>query len=335
MIQRTAATWQTPVWQKELAEAFTCPEELFQYLKLDQKRLPAARLSAQQFALRVPRSFAALMEKGNSHDPLLRQVLPQAEEQEIYPGYSHDPVGDLTYQESPGLLHKYAGRALIISAESCAINCRFCFRRHFPYSSASSKGNNQQQTLDYLARSSDIHEVILSGGDPLVLSDSKLRLFCRQLDPIKHLKRLRIHSRLPVVIPQRVTTEMIEWLNKSRLKPILVLHINHPKELSSPLIDALLALRQGGVSLFSQSVLLKGVNDHADTLVQLFEKLFVAGVQPYYLHRLDRVQGAAHFDIPEQTAKTIYHSLRSKLPGYMVPKLVQEVSGEQAKTLII
>jgi len=335
MIQRTAATWQTPVWQKALAEAYTRPEELFQYLELDEKQLPAAVESARQFPLRVPHSYAELMEKGNAHDPLLLQVLPQEEELIAHPGYTPDPVGDLTHQDLPGLLHKYQGRALIISSESCGVNCRFCFRRHFPYSHTSLNGLNQQPILDYLKRSDDIHEIILSGGDPLVLSDRKLQQFSLKLGQIKHLKRLRIHTRLPVVIPQRITSSLIEWLSNSLLKPILVLHINHPRELSPELKTALRSLHQEGIALFSQTVLLKGVNDHPDTLAELFENLFTEGVQPYYLHLLDRVQGAAHFDLPHATASTIYHTLRSLLPGYMIPKMVQEISGEDAKTLLI
>ncbi len=335
MIQRTAATWQTPVWQKALAEAYTRPEELFQYLKLDEKQLPAAIESAKQFILRVPHSYAELMEKGNPHDPLLLQVLPREEELTAHSGYTPDPVGDLTHQELPGLLHKYQGRALIISSESCGVNCRFCFRRHFPYGHTSLSGLNQQPILDYLERSDDIHEVILSGGDPLVLSDQKLQQFSLQLGQIKHLKRLRIHTRLPVVIPQRVTSALVEWLSNSPLKPILVLHINHPRELSLELKASLRFLHQKGIALFSQTVLLKGVNDHPDTLAELYESLFTQGVQPYYLHLLDRVQGATHFDLPRDTASTIYQTLRSLLPGYMVPKLVQEISGENAKTLLI
>jgi len=335
MIHRTAATWQTLEWQKALADAFTCPKELFEYLQLNKTSLPAALRSAQQFGLRVPRDFAALMKKGDPKDPLLLQVLPQADELNVSPGYSEDPVGDLSHQATTGLLHKYHGRALIIASESCGVNCRFCFRRHFPYSTTSARQSTRTDLLKYLEETPDIDEVILSGGDPLVLEDQKLRTLAQQLKTIKHLKRLRIHSRIPVVIPQRVNPEFISWFSQCGLQPILVLHINHPKEISPKLIESFFTLRQAGVSLLSQTVLLKGVNDHHEPLSQLFSRLFESGVQPYYLHVLDPVQGAAHFDLPDSEAKEIHKALRVRLPGYMVPKLVREISGEMAKTLIL
>ncbi len=332
MIPRTDAAWQTPDWQQALSRAFRTPEALYDYLGIDRATLPQAHAASRQFELRVPREYAALMERGNPQDPLLRQVLPSAEELIHRAGFSADPVGDHAATAGQGILHKYHGRILLITTGACAINCRYCFRRHYPYNEATAYENEWENVSRYLLAHPDINEVILSGGDPLSLSDQKLDRLLRQLEQIPHLQRLRIHSRLPVVLPQRITHEFTKLLEASRLKSILVLHANHSREITPDLQQALAPLQQNGTALLNQSVLLHGVNDSVDELARLSEALFSAAVLPYYLHRLDPVQGAAHFQVSDEKASLLMQRLRTMLPGYLVPRLVCEIPGQKAKS---
>ncbi|TCO81118.1 L-lysine 2,3-aminomutase [Plasticicumulans lactativorans] len=324
-----------PRWQVELAAAYTDPAELLHALDLDPAWLPAARRAAAAFPLRVPRGFVARMRKGDAHDPLLRQVLPLAEELVAAPGYVADPVGDLAAMPVPGVLHKYRGRALLVATGACGVHCRYCFRREFPYGAASAGRGAWDAALDYLRATPEVSEVILSGGDPLALSDRRLATLLAALDAIPHLQRLRIHSRQPVVLPARVDGGLLAVLDATRLATVLVVHANHPHELDAEVAAALAPLRRRGITLLNQSVLLAGVNDDAAVLAELSERLFAAGVLPYYLHQLDAVRGAAHFAVADARALAIMDTLRAQLPGYLVPRLVREVAGAPAKTPVV
>jgi EF-P beta-lysylation protein EpmB len=331
MIHRIEPVCQTPLWQHALATAFTDAEEFINFLRLDKSLLPAARQAATQFGLKVPREFAELINKADPSDPILRQVLPIGAESLLSEGFTADPVGDLKTAIVPGVLHKYQGRLLLIASGSCAIHCRYCFRRYFPYQETAVYRDKWQQALTYIKGAKDIHEIILSGGDPLSLSDGRLSEFVAQLEAVTHLKRLRIHTRLPVVIPSRLTAELERWMTTGRMKKILVLHINHRNEITPRLTQSLAGLHQGGVTLLNQSVLLKGVNDNLTALIELSEALFEANILPYYLHMLDRVQGAAHFEVGDEEALRLENSLRNSLPGYLMPKWVREHAGLAAK----
>jgi EF-P beta-lysylation protein EpmB len=330
MITAKAPARQVPRWQRELAQAITDPAELLRILELDPMLLPAARAAATTFSLRAPRGFVARMRKGDPNDPLLRQILPLAAELEPVPGFVADPVGDRAMRAAPGVLHKYQGRALLLATDACAVHCRYCFRREFPYADVSAA--SWRAALAYLARDSSIREVILSGGDPLALADRRLSALLTELDRIPHLERLRIHSRLPIVLPERVDEGLLRLLAQTRLQRVLVVHANHPREIDAAVRAALLRLAATGVTLLSQSVLLRGVNDSAITLAELSETLFTAQVLPYYLYLLDRVCGAAHFEVKETEASAIMDTLRQRLPGYLVPRLVREQPGHPAKT---
>ena len=321
-----------PTWQKELAAAFSKPEDLLQYLNLDCQTYSA--LAKDDFAMRVPLSYAACMQKGTLDDPLLMQVLPINNELINPADFQADPVGDLSALTEGCIIHKYQGRVLFITTGGCAINCRFCFRRNFPYADVQLNTQNESVALAYIQANADIHEVILSGGDPLLLSDQKLSDLIQNLSSITHLKRIRLHTRLPIVLPARITTELITILQNAPLPIIMVTHCNHANELSEQVISACLALKQQNISVLNQSVLLKGINDNAHTLQALSERLFTAGVLPYYLHLLDKAKGTAHFELTEREAVKIHQVLQHNLPGYLVPKLVKEQSGQAAKTLI-
>ncbi len=331
MITVKAISRQAPRWQRELARAISDPAELLRELELDPALLPAARLAAARFPLRAPRGFVARMRKGDPHDPLLRQVLPLAAELAPAPGFVTDPVGDGAAQAAPGVLHKYHGRALLIVTGACAVHCRYCFRREFPYAEAHAGMGQWRSALAYLAGDASIREVILSGGDPLSLSDQRLGLLLAELDRVPHLKRLRIHSRQPIVLPERVDDGLLDLLARTRLQPVLVVHANHPREIDDTVRAALARLADAGVTLLNQSVLLRGVNDAAATLAELSEVLFAVRVLPYYLHLLDRVCGAAHFEVNESEASAIMEQFRQRLPGYLVPRLVREQPGQPAK----
>lgn len=324
----------TVQWKQELAEAIEDPAELLRFVGLqnDADRLQKAVSAQSLFKLRVTRSFAKRIENGNPLDPLLLQVLPLGAEHQSAEGFSADPVGDLHAQKQPGLLHKYHGRVLLITTGSCAINCRYCFRREYPYSEASATQSQWQASLDYIAADSSISEVILSGGDPLMLSDKRLDKLISHLEAIPHLKRLRIHSRLPVVLPSRVTDGLCQRLSNSRLQAVVVIHSNHAQELNQEVAEATNKLKQAQITCLNQAVLLKGVNDSLSALRDLSERLFEIGVLPYYLHLLDKVKGAAHFDVAEDCAVQLMSQMQSQLPGFLVPKLVKELSGKPCKT---
>jgi len=331
MIPETGAIRQTPAWQQEIARAITDPAELLEALGLNAAWLPAARAAAQQFPLRVPRGFVSRMSRNNPHDPLLRQVLPLAEECLATTGFDADPVGDLAAMTAPGVLRKYQGRALLTATGACAVHCRYCFRRHFPYAESSAGTNHWRAAIETLAGDTSLREVILSGGDPLSLSDRRLAEFIDAAAAIAHLERLRFHTRLPVVLPERVTPEFVRLIASTRLTVVVVIHANHANEIDKAVVDALARLRGAGVMILNQSVLLRGVNDRVDVLASLSEKLSAAGVIPYYLHQLDRVQGAAHFEVPDDEARELIDQLAARLPGYLVPRLVREVAGEPCK----
>ena len=335
MITRIPASRQAPDWQRQMAEAIRDPAELLAVLDLDPALLPAARAAAQQFELRVPRAFVSRMTRGEPDDPLLRQVLPLNEELDVVPGYGPDPVGDLAAIAAPGVLHKYHGRVLAIATGACAVHCRYCFRRAFPYPDAQASNDRWQPLLDYVGGHPNVQELILSGGDPLSLSDRRLTALLQGAQSIPHLRTIRLHTRLPVVVPARLTDALVAMLRETRLHCVMVLHCNHPRELDAELAAGLGQLRAAGVTLLNQSVLLRGVNDHADILRELSEALFDAGVLPYYLHMLDPVQGAAHFDVPAAEAASLLRQLSATLPGYLVPRLVREIAGADAKTALI
>lgn len=321
-------------WQHELAHAIRDPAELLALLDLDPVLLPAARAAAKAFPLRVPRGYAARMRRGDPADPLLRQVLPLAAELDTVAGFDRDPVGDIKAMTVPGLLHKYRGRVLLTTTGACAIHCRYCFRRHFPYDDANPARDRWQQALDYIADDASINEVILSGGDPLTLADEKLADLCRRLAAIPHLARLRFHTRLPIVLPERITLALLTAIRPTRLASVVVAHVNHANEIDDDVRRALAALKKAGHTLLNQSVLLRGVNDAAEALCELSDRLFDAGVLPYYLHLLDRVQGAAHFDVDAETAQRLHAAMHARLPGYLVPRLVREEAGRPGKTLM-
>jgi len=331
MIPANRAPAQPVRWQQLWREAITDPNELLRLLDLSAHASTLLPQADTGFALRVPRGFVRRMRRGDPADPLLLQVLPQAAELGEVPGFSRDAVGDIAARAASGVLHKYEGRALLIATGSCAVNCRYCFRRHFPYAEETAAANRWTQALAHLRADGSIGEVLLSGGDPLSLSTPKLAELTGQLASIPHIRRLRIHTRLPVVLPERVDAELLGWLGALPLQRVVVLHANHPAEIDASVLSACTALRDAGATLLNQSVLLRGVNDDADTLAALSERLFDGGVLPYYLHQLDRVVGAAHFEVGDAQALALHRSLRERLPGYLVPRLVREVAGAPYK----
>jgi len=331
MITCSPPRLETEAWQRELAAAVTDPAELLRLLALDPAQMPQVQMGATDFPLRVPRYFVDLMRPGDPDDPLLAQVLPLAEEREVVSGYRDDPVDDMAASCDHGVLKKYHGRALLIATGACAVHCRYCFRRHFPYSGESVL-RHWQRALETLRELPDTNELILSGGDPLSLSDTRLGQLIDEAQELPQLQRLRIHTRLPIVLPQRITDRLVQLLSDSRLQTILVVHANHPREVTRELGDALHKLASGGIILLNQSVLLKSINDDADTLATLSDTLLGIGVMPYYLHLLDPVAGAARFEVPLAQARRLLEELRRRLPGYLVPRMVRELPGEPYKT---
>ncbi|MFO0918825.1 MAG: EF-P beta-lysylation protein EpmB [Planctomycetaceae bacterium] len=318
-------------WHRELADALRDPEALIDRLDLPENWREPARRAAKLFPLLVTESYLRRIEPGNPHDPLLRQVLPLDAEFHQPPGFTADAVGDHHAQLAPGLLKKYAGRALLIATGACAIHCRYCFRRHFPYGEAPRRLDEWEPALEALRRDESIQEILLSGGDPLMLTDQRLQTLLSRLSEIPHLVRLRIHSRLPIVLPSRITSEFLELITSQRLTPMMVVHANHPRELDESCRAALRRLVCAGVPVLNQAVLLRGVNDEITVLRELCDGLVNLGVMPYYLHQLDRVQGAAHFEVDEESGRTLIAELRRQLPGYAVPEYVRETVGAAHK----
>lgn len=318
-------------WQRLWREAVRDPRELLALVGLQPAALRLSAEAAAQFPLRVPRGFVARMRPGDPDDPLLRQVLPLDAEMRPAPGFGLDAVGDGAARSGPGLIRKYRGRALLIATGSCAVHCRYCFRRHFPYAEETAARDGWRETVALIRADPSIDEAILSGGDPLSLATPKLAELTAALAAIPHLKRLRIHSRLPVVLPERVDAELLRWLSGLPWPVAFVLHANHANEFDPAVDAALAALRGAGAQLLNQAVLLRGVNDSVERLAALSERGFAAGVLPYYLHQLDRVQGAAHFEVPDAEALRLHAELAARLSGYLVPKLVREVAGDPGK----
>ncbi|WP_413700079.1 EF-P beta-lysylation protein EpmB [Psychromonas sp. KJ10-10] len=323
----------TPSWQKELANAVKNPAQLLQFLEILPETSNLSDLARKDFPMLVPMPFIKKMKKGDIKDPLLQQVLPIDDENRVVDGYSLDPLGEHE-NGIQGVLHKYKSRILLILKTGCAVNCRYCFRRHFPYQENNLNKQQFLAVLQYLKAHPEVNEVILSGGDPLMSKDDFLKYIVSELDKLPQLKRLRIHTRLPVVIPQRITKELCQLLKSSRLKVIFVLHINHANEIDQTFTEAINKLHQVGIQLLNQSVLLKGVNDNCEALVALSEALSKANILPYYLFLLDKVQGAQHFDVSTKQAQTLYKQIKAELPGYLVPKLSREIAGEPSKTII-
>ena len=319
-------------WQQSLADVITDPKELRQYLGLGSGPDPLGRDALDQFPLRVPRGFAARMEKGNWHDPLLRQVWPDSAEALNSPSLVSDPLQEASYNLRPGMLQKYRGRVLLTAAPHCAIHCRYCFRRNFDYYSNTPGRERWTETLDYIAHDQTISEVILSGGDPLAAADTYLGWMLTALDAIPHLSTLRIHTRLPVVIPSRIT-HGLRRIFRGLTKPLLiVIHCNHGNELDRQAGSALDKLAGDGHLLLNQSVLLRGVNDCAATLMDLSRSLIAHRVLPYYLHLPDAIAGTGHFLVAENEAVELMEEMRASLPGYLVPRLVREEPGRPSKT---
>jgi EF-P beta-lysylation protein EpmB len=332
MITASTLRAQPRRWQELWREAVTDPRELL--AALDLQRFADALLPGSDtgFPLRVPRGFIARMRRGDPRDPLLLQVLPQARELAEVPGFTRDAVGDMAARTANGVLHKYEGRALLVATGSCAVHCRYCFRRHFPYAEQTAAAAGWTEAVAHVRADENITEVILSGGDPLSLATGKLAELTSALAPVRHLRRLRIHTRLPVVLPERIDDEFIRWLSALPWPTTVVLHANHPRELDASVASACGRLRDSGAVLLNQAVLLRGVNDAAPVLADLSERLFDCGVLPYYLHQLDRVAGAAHFEVDDARARVLIDELRARLPGYLVPRLVREIAGALGKT---
>jgi EF-P beta-lysylation protein EpmB len=332
VIPQTDIITPTDSWQSQLRDTITSGQQLLALLELDAAQVGFSPQACADFALKVPLAFVRRMEAGNPEDPLLRQVLASQLELQQAPGYHRDPVGE-TGDTIPhrGIIHKYKGRALLIVSGNCAINCRYCFRRHFPYSDNQNSRLEWRAALQYIRDDHSIQEVILSGGDPLVLGDRQLQELVGEIATIPHVTRLRIHSRLPIVIPARITPSLLDAISHRRLKTVMVVHCNHANEIDPAVAAAMAALQQRDITLLNQTVLLAGVNDNVTALVKLSEKLFAAAVLPYYLHLLDKVEGAAHFDTPETAARGLLGEVASQLPGYLVPKLVREVAGATSK----
>lgn len=315
-----------------MAQAVTDPKALIAQLGLPSDLLPQAVRAAQTFPLRVPQPYLDRIQYGDPNDPLLRQILPLGAELDDHPQFAIDPVGDLPALRTPGLLQKYSGRVLVVSTGACAVHCRYCFRRHFPYSEYSASREQWREALKTIQTDLTLSEVIFSGGDPFSLSDERLSSMVEDIDACPHIQRIRFHTRLPIVLPQRIDEPCIAWLSRIQKTKVVVVHVNHPNEIDRDVGTALRQLRDAGCTLLNQSVLLRGVNDSGPVLIALSEKLFEHGVLPYYLHLLDKVQGAAHFDVPAETALSLSQSLLTYLPGYLVPKLVREIPGADSKS---
>lgn len=325
---------QTKNWQQQLQMALRHQQTVQPSEDLNQT--PGYSAASQLFAHVITDQMSQLTDPSKGmNDPVLAQFLPTAAETIETAGYHNDPVGDHQATQVPGLIHKYHGRVLLIASGSCAVNCRYCFRRHFPYSQSFAPRKHWQASLDYIAQNPSIHEVILSGGDPLTLENKSLAVLTDALTAIAHVKTLRIHSRIPVVLPDRIDSSFLQWAKQLSLNKVMVMHVNHAQELGPAARSAIADLNQAGFTLLNQSVLLKNINDSAEVLTDLSHQLFASGVLPYYLHQMDAVQNAAHFTVAEADAIKIHQQLMTQLPGYLVPKLVKEVAGQRSKTNLL
>ncbi|NBX57584.1 MAG: EF-P beta-lysylation protein EpmB [Gammaproteobacteria bacterium] len=322
-------------WQQHFADAVTDPAELLRALDLGSEWLAPAEAAAKLFPLRVPRSFVARMRRGDPHDPLLRQVLPLGDELIETEGFGSDPIDESSYQQAPGLLRKYSSRALLVTTGACAVHCRYCFRREFPYEEQQGETGRWREAIASVAADPSIEELILSGGDPLSLSNARLNALTNSLKGIAHLNSLRLHTRNAIVLPSRIDAGFIDWIRSLPWRVTIVLHVNHAQELQGDALEALARLSTTGALLLNQSVLLRGVNDDATALSTLSRTLHAHGVLPYYLHLLDRVRGSAHFEVSESRGLEIIATMTSTLPGYLVPKLVREIPGAASKTAIV
>lgn len=331
MMQSIQIQSSKPQWLRDLAQAFNDPKALLEHLELDPADFAQDIQARKLFAMRVPRPFVEKMQKGDKNDPLFLQAMSSQAEFSEVDGFVTDPLEE-QHSPAPNILHKYHNRLLFMVKNSCAINCRYCFRRHFPYDEVKSNKEIWTESLAYMAQHTELEEIIFSGGDPLMTKDGELDWLLNELEQIAHIKTLRIHTRLPVVIPNRITAEFCDRLSKSRLRIVIVTHINHANEIDAYFAEKMAQLKAVGVTLLNQSVLLKGVNDNAHTLKALSDKLFDCGILPYYLHLLDKVAGASHFYLDDRQAFAIYAELQRITSGYLVPKLVREIAREPNKT---
>jgi EF-P beta-lysylation protein EpmB len=334
MIPRTNTIVQTKDWQNSLATAISSVAQLLEYVGIAKHPNVLADDNCNKFPLRVPYGYADKIKKGDINDPLLLQVLPTKDELECHPGYTVDPLVEQQASPAPGIIHKYHGRVLLVITGACAIHCRYCFRRHFPYQQHRMGKDEREQTLDYLRKDQSISEIIFSGGDPLAVNDKLLHQWIEAISEIPHIERLRFHTRLPAVIPERITNDLLNNISQCPQQIIFVMHINHANEIDSDIAAAIQKLKNHDVTVLNQTVLLKGINDNSHTLAELSTALFNAGALPYYLHVLDKVAGGAHFDLAQNEAQRTYAKLTKLLPGYLVPKLVIEQAGYSAKTIL-
>ncbi len=321
-------------WQGVLASAIRDPLELLSLLELDVHEYKKHLYHPEKFKLLVPLSYVSKMKKGDWNDPLLKQVLPVQNETQSVVGFIADPVGDLDSVISSGVLQKYQGRVLLITTGACAVHCRYCFRRHFPYAESMPDKHKWQETLASIRNDESIREVILSGGDPLMIPDKRLKMMCHDLADIPHVKTLRFHTRIPIFLPERINHEFLKWLTGLAVNKVMVIHANHANELDQVVGGVLNKLREAGVTLLNQSVLLKGVNDSVEVLSVLSHRLFDFQILPYYVHQLDKVDGGAHFEVDRMVAIKLINDLKGSLPGYLVPRLVEEISGERSKSAL-
>ncbi len=315
------------IWRKKLRQNFTSREALADFLLLDREEL----IAPKGFSINVPLRLAEKIEKGNLEDPLLKQFIPLRSEELHVEGFEKDPVGDSSFRCSNKMLKKYDGRVLLVTTSACAMHCRYCFRQNFDYE-VEEKAFAQE--LAFIQTDESIHEVILSGGDPLSLSDERLGELLDALCAIEHVKKIRFHTRFPIGIPERLDDAFLELLQRVKKQIWFVVHVNHPNELDDEVIASLSRVRSLGIPVLNQSVLLKGVNDNVETLYELFLRLVDHGVLPYYLHQLDRVEGAQQFEVSDQVGQSLIEQLTARLPGYAVPRFVREIPGKMSKTCI-
>ena len=327
----TASSCEESAWQQEMKQAIRSSLGLCEFLKIPPT---AINVEENDFPVFVPRSFAARMNPGDPADPLLLQVIAQSQESLPIEGYEKDPNGEATAVLAAGVLRKYSSRALMITSGACAVHCRYCFRRHYPYSDSPSGLQQWQSSLQAIAQDTNIEEVILSGGDPLVLSDQSIGQLLSALADIPHVKHVRFHTRTPVIIASRMTSTLLSYLKSTRLKVWFVIHSNHANELDGEVLASLSKLQQIGIPVLNQAVLLRRVNDNEDALYALCKRLIDAQITPYYLHQLDEVAGAAHFYVSPDRGRELIAAIRKRLPGYAVPRYVKEIAGEQSKTVL-